>query len=308
MLPEWDAWPRWRPSSFWKKPVDNLNFCVQNGHMFAKLKSLRNFQQLFVPVLVILAIGLAFFSGTLWQKVKNLEKGGTGTTATPQGAAQPQAPSVSLDTIKGLFDKDIVKFGDAGRKVLFVEMADPSCPYCGAADGQNHSIYKSLSRDGGVSDVTFKLTADGGKYVSPTVEMKKLVDAGKASYVYIYYPGHGNGEMGMKALYCANEKGKFWEAHNLIMGDAGYTLLNNTVKNDKTQSQAMATFLKSAVDAGFMKSCLDSGKYDARLTSDQTLATSLAIQGTPSFFINASNFPGAYSYTDMKSAVDAALK
>jgi protein-disulfide isomerase len=138
--------------------------------------------------------------------------------------------------------------------------------------------------------------------------MKKLVDAGQASFVYIYYPGHGNGEMGMKALYCANEKGKFWEAHNLIMSDAGYTLMNSTVKNDKTQSQTVANFLKSVVDASFMKSCLDSGKYDARLQSDLALATSLGIQGTPSFYVNATNFGGAYSYTDMKSAVDAALK
>lgn len=267
-----------------------------------KLKSPRSIQQFFVPVLVVVAVGLAFFSGSLWQKVQNLEKGGGTTTGTTQQPAAPAQPTISLDTVKGLFGKDLIKFGDASRKVLFVEMSDPSCPYCHAADGQDHTIYKAL---GGT---TFQLVADGGKYVSPTVEMKKLVDSGQASFVYIYYPGHGNGEMGMKALYCANEKGKFWEAHNLIMSDAGYTLMNTTVKNDKTQSQVVADFLKSAVDPSFMKSCLDSGKYDARLTSDQALATSLGIQGTPDFYANASNFPGAYSYTDMKSAVDGALK
>jgi protein-disulfide isomerase len=269
-----------------------------------KLESPRSIQQFFIPVLVVVAIGLAFFSGSLWQKVQNLEKGATTTGTTTTGATQQgqQQPSVSLDTIKGLFSKDLIKFGDASRKVLFVEMSDPSCPFCHAADGQDHTIYKTL---GGT---TFQLVADGGKYVSPTVEMKKLVDAGKASFVYIYYPGHGNGEMGMKALYCANEKNKFWDAHNLIMSDSGYTLMNTTVKNDKTQSQTVADFLKSVVDPTFMKTCLDSGKYDARLQSDQALATSLAIQGTPDFYVNATNFPGAYNYTDMKSAVDAALK
>lgn len=277
---------------------------MQNGHMPEKLESPRSIQQFFIPVLVVVAIGLAFFSGSLWQKVQNLEKGATTTGTTTTGATQQgqQQPSVSLDTIKGLFSKDLIKFGDASRKVLFVEMSDPSCPFCHAADGQDHTIYKTL---GGT---TFQLVADGGKYVSPTVEMKKLVDAGKASFVYIYYPGHGNGEMGMKALYCANEKNKFWDAHNLIMSDSGYTLMNTTVKNDKTQSQTVADFLKSVVDPTFMKTCLDSGKYDARLQSDQALATSLAIQGTPDFYVNATNFPGAYNYTDMKSAVDAALK
>jgi protein-disulfide isomerase len=150
--------------------------------------------------------------------------------------------------------------------------------------------------------------SEGGTYLPPVPEMQKLVASGDASYIYIYYPGHGNGEMGMKALYCANEKGKFWEAHDLLLSDAGYTLMNTTVKNDKTQSGVVADFLKSAVDSAFMKSCLDSGKYDARLKTDQDLATSLGIQGTPDFFVNATNFPGAYGYTDMKSAVDGALK
>jgi len=184
---------------------------------------------------------------------------------------------------------------------LFVELGDPSCPYCHIADGFNPTLAASQGD-------RFKYVSSGGSYVPPVTEMKKLVDAGEASYVYIYYPGHGTGEMGMKALYCANEQGKFWEARALIMNNAGYELMNTTVKNDKTKSQTVANFLESVADPVAMKSCLDSGKYDVRLQSDQELATSLGIQGTPSFYINAANFPGAYSYADMQSAVDAALK
>jgi protein-disulfide isomerase len=125
--------------------------------------------------------------------------------------------------------------------------------------------------------------------------------------------------MGMKALYCANEKGKFWDAHDLLMSQAGYEIMNGydatqqpskgpIVKNDKTQSGAMAEFLKSTVDPSFLKSCLDSGKYDQRLASDQAIAVSLGIQGTPGFFVNATSYPGAYNYTDIKPTVDAALK
>jgi len=50
----------------------------------------------FIPVLVILAIGLAFFSGTLWQKVKNLEKGGAVTTTDTTQKAVP----LSIENIK----------------------------------------------------------------------------------------------------------------------------------------------------------------------------------------------------------------
>ncbi len=258
-----------------------------------------NFQR----VLVVALIVMAFAIGMLYQKVQVLQGGNTvANNATPSTAQQPAATNVTIDQIKGLWNKDLVKFGDASRKVLFVEIGDPSCPYCHAATGENHTIYSAL---GGSS---FKLVADGGSYVAPITEMRKLVDNNQASFVYVYYPGHGNGEMGMKAMYCANEKGKFWAAHDLLMSSSGYDLMNTTIKNDKTQSQALANFLKNAVDASFLKSCLDSGKYDARLASDMAVAGNLNVRGTPGFFVNATSYPGAYAWSDIKSTVDAALK
>lgn len=265
-------------------------------------KSSRGVKQYFTPALIIVAIALAFFSGTLWQRVRSLEEG-SNTKNTTQGTTTAPV-TVSLDTVKDLFSKDVIKFGDASRKVLFVEMADPSCPYCHIAGGFNPEIAASAD----TQTNRFKYVSEGGTYLPPAPEMKKLVDAGKASYIYIYYPGHGNGEMGMKALYCANERGKFWEAHDLLLTNAGYTLVNTTVQNDKTKSQPVADFLKSVVDPTFMKSCLDSGKYDARLQSDRELAVSLGIQGTPNFYVNETNFAGAYSYTDIESTVNSALK
>ncbi|HKB88065.1 MAG TPA: DsbA family protein [Patescibacteria group bacterium] len=245
-----------------------------------------------VPVLLVLSIGLAFMVGVLWQKVTTLEKGGVATTTT--AGAAPAAPAVTLEQIKDLFTKNIIKIGDSNRKLLIVEVADPSCPWCHVAGGHDKELYAQM----GVA----------ASYVAPVPELKKLVDAGKASFAYIYYPGHGNGEMGAKALYCANEKGKFWEAHDLIMSNAGYNLLNNTVKNDKTQSGKIADFLKSVINPSDMKSCLDSGKYDSVLADNTALAATLGISGTPGFFLNTTSYPGAVPFDQMKPAVDATLK
>lgn len=265
-------------------------------------------KQFFIPALVAVSISLAFFSGTLFQKVKNIEKGTTNTVTTGQETTQPE---VSIDTIKGLFDKDVIKFGNKDSNLIFVEMSDPSCPYCHIAGGHNSKLAEAVG-------ARFKYVSEGGSYSPPVTEMEKLVKEGKASFIYIYYPGHGNGEMAMKALYCANEQGKFWEAKALVMSDAGYAIQNGAdsqgkaatvvVGNDKTKSGEMASFLKSVVDPNLMKSCLDSGKYDARLGSDQDLAVSLGIQGTPGFYINTTNFAGAYSFSDMQPVVEAALK
>lgn len=251
-----------------------------------------------VPALLVVTIGLSFLVGILWQKVENLGKKDTATTTTTQ--QQAAQPKVELAQIKDLFSKDLIKFGNADSKVLFVEASDPSCPYCHVAAGLNPTLNNQVGEQ-------FKLVKDGGKYVAPVIEMKKLVDEGKASYVWLYFNGHGNGELASKALYCAYEKGKFWEAHNLLMNAKGYEFLNTTIKTDTTQTAKMADFLKSANIAD-LKACLDSGKYDERLASDMKLAASLGVAGTPGFFINDKSFSGAYSYTDMQSDVTSALK
>lgn len=260
-----------------------------------------------LPFVYIALLLFAFGFGVLWQKVNNLQtaitQGATANTATTAGTqqvAQATPPPVEMNTIKDLFGKGLISFGDANRKVLFVAVEDPSCPYCHIASGDNPELNKQ-------SGSQFLLTTQGGSYLAPIKEMRKLVDNGKASFVYIYTPGHGNGEMGQKALYCAYEKGKFWQAHDLMYSSAGYTLQNTTVLNDKTKSQVVADFLKSVVPAADMKACLDSGKYDSRLTSDTSVASTLGVSGTPGFFVNTTRFAGAYSYTEMQSAVSQAL-
>jgi protein-disulfide isomerase len=261
---------------------------------FEKFKESNIIQYVFVALLLV----AAFMLGSLYTKVQFLEA----EKKNPQQAAQQpgQAPTVTIDTIKNVFKKATVKFGDANKKLLLIEVSDPSCPYCHIAAGLNPELNKQVGSQ-------FTLVADGGTYVAPVQEFEKLVTSGKASLAYIYYPGHGNGEMGTKAMYCAFEKNKFWEVHNKLYTKEGYDLMNTVVKNDKTKSQEIADFLATAIDSKTLKECLDSGKYDAKLIDDKALAESLSIQGTPGFFVNTTPFAGAYNYTDMQSVINKAL-
>lgn len=255
---------------------------------------------MFVGLLLMAMMG---FSGYLYGKVNTLEKGlATGAAGTQAAAQQqPAAPQVNMDQVKDLFNDKNIAFGKKDSKVLFVEFSDPSCPFCHVAAGKNASLNKQMGAQ-------FALKADGGSYVAPVEEMKKLVDQGKAGFVWLYANGHGNGEMGTKAFYCGKEKGKFWEVHDLLMSEAGYTLINEKVKNDKAKAGEMAEFLKSAVNPSEMKACLESGKYDSRIADDQAIATQFGFNGTPSFFVNTQNYAGAYSYTEMQPTVDGLLK
>ncbi|MCA9381228.1 DsbA family protein [Candidatus Dojkabacteria bacterium] len=227
---------------------------------------------------------------------------GSGTTGTGVAGAETggAATAVTKDQIKSLFTGDAIAFGNPDSDVLLVEFSDPSCPFCHIASGKNGELNQSAGTQ-------FTLVKDGGTYVAPVEEFRKLVDSGDAAFVQVYTNGHGNGELAAQAQYCANEKGKFWEAHDLLMSADGYSIINDVVQNDVSNAGTLADFLSSAVDKGFMQDCLESGKYADQLTVDQQIASAFGVQGTPGFFVNEVNFPGAYSYTDMESTVESFL-
>lgn len=265
------------------------------------IPSFSQFAKYYNPMLVVCLVVASFFLGSYYTKSQLLEKvGQQGTGTTPQQAAQqPQQPTkiqVSQDQIKALFTDKNITFGDKNSKTLLVEVADPSCPYCHVAAGHNPELNKQVGAQ-------FTLEADGGTYIPPVPKMKELVDSGKAAFVWLYTNGHGNGEMGTKAMYCAHEKGNFWPVHDKLMTSSGYEILNNTVKNDKTKAPDLANFLSDATDAAALQTCLESGKYDAKLAQDSAAASSLGVNGTPGFFVNTTNFAGAYSWKDMATAI-----
>jgi protein-disulfide isomerase len=264
-----------------------------------------NLTNLLLFIAILLLVGIAFFVGALWQKVNNFQQPST-QSVVPPGGKTAQLKQVTLDQVKNIFNQNVVKFGDSSRRVLIVEFADPSCPYCHAAAGLDPELNNQMGAN-------FKLVSQGGSYIAPVPEFRKLVDQGQASYAYVYYPGHSNGELAMKVLYCAYDQGKFWEAHDLLMTNTGYKLMNEKVKNDVTKLNLMTNTLSGAVDIRQITECVKSGKYDARLNSDMVLAEPFSTAlgqnfGTPTFYVNASPFPGAVNYSSIKTTVDNYLK
>lgn len=254
-----------------------------------------------ILTVVAIAFGLyiAFKLNALEGRVQSVE---TKVAAGPQ-APEPEKP-LEKDVVKALFKKGNIVFGKADAKLLIVEFSDPSCPFCNVAAGMSSEIAESMDPQG----KRFVSKENGGTYEPPMPEIKKLVDAGKASFVQLYANGHGNGELASQALYCAHESDTFWETHDALYTKEGYDLINNDVKNDTTKAGALAAYLADVTDAGKMEQCLSSGKYAKKITEDMATAQALGFSGTPMFIINTQKFPGAYSYADMKSAIDAALK
>jgi protein-disulfide isomerase len=248
--------------------------------------------------IIYFLFGLLFlFNIFTFLKVSNVEKK-LGKNPNPAQQQQPQAPKeIKINEVKKLFTKDFIHFGDASRKLLFVEVSDPSCPFCHIAGGLNPQLASQVGE-------RFKYQSEGGSYIPPLPEIKKLVDQGKASFAFLYSNGHGNGLLAASALYCAYEKGKFWEVHDKLMTNEGYNLINEKIRNDKSKIADLVSFLANEIDSSFLTQCLESGKYEKALERDQQLSPSLGFQGTPHFLVNTQMFQGAYSFSDMKPVVD----
>jgi protein-disulfide isomerase len=249
-------------------------------------------------MITLMVVG-AYFIGMYKTKVEFLEKGNTVAQVQGQQAEQPTSPTtVDAELIKAKFDGKHITFGDKNAKLVITEVSDPSCPYCHIAGGKHPELNDQVGPQ-------FKLSTSGGSYVAPVPEIKKLVDAGKASFLWVYAPGHGSGEVGTQALYCAHEQDKFWEAHDILMSKAGYDLLNNTVKNDLAQSNKVTDVLKGVLDAKKLQSCLDSKKYSGQSAEDTAFVQSLGFGATPTFFINDQVIEGASGWdTSFKAIVD----
>src|SRR3990172_10709350 len=95
------------------------------------LKSKGNLLEKLVPILLVASIGLAFAVGMLWQKVQNLEGGGTtriaGTQAGAAGGAQPSFGNA--DQVDKLRQDDHIR-GDKNARMLLIEYSDLECPFC----------------------------------------------------------------------------------------------------------------------------------------------------------------------------------
>jgi protein-disulfide isomerase len=245
-------------------------------------------------MVIALVVG-AYFIGVYKTKTEFLEKGTPNTVPQVgqgnQQAAQPS--SIDLEQIKAKFDGKHITFGKSNADTIITEVSDPSCPFCHIAGGLHPELNNGSAQ--------FKMVKDGGTYVPPVEEIKKLVNEGKASFLFLYSNGHGSGEVGTQAFYCAYEQGKFWEAHDKIMTKAGYDLMNNVVKNDLTKSSEFVKLVAGVLDGKKLQSCLDSKKYAGQPAEDQAFVQSLGFGATPTFFVNDKIVEGAQPWSAFES-------
>jgi len=135
----------------------------------------------------------------------------------------------------------------------------------------------------------------------PTVK-ERLIDGGRVRWRYRDFPLdiHPNSRVAAHAAACADEQGKYWDAHRFIY----------EAQSDWSRSRNAADDLRGIVkslgaDMGKYDTCMESARYAGRIQASYDEALKTGVQSTPTFLIGGRLFPGALPYDEMKKMVDS---
>jgi len=186
------------------------------------------------------------------------ERGDTATGNTPGSNTRFQ---VSVD--------DDPAWGPEDAPVTIVEFSDFQCPFCGRFHQQTYPRLRETYGD-------------------------------RIRFVYRDFPIlqlHPNALISAQAANCANEQGKYWEYHDL--------LLTNQDQSDRTALSNFAAQLELNMTA--FDECLDSGRYEQEVNADTRAGSGYGVTGTPTFFINGRPLVGAQPYEVFAAMIDEEL-
>ena len=226
---------------------------------------------LFLGIAVSAVVGLGV-TLNLVMGGRALAVGGSNTyvaPSVPSDVPSAQAP-VAAGPLKKVGSSDHVQ-GAKNAKVTLVEYSDFQCPFC-----SRHL---------------------------PTVQQALKDFPNDVNLVYRHYPlsFHPEAQKAAEASECAAKLGgndAFWKMHDDLFA------------NQATLSRTLYTELakKIGLNTGNFDKCLDGGEMTARVNTDLSEGTSAGVEGTPATFVNGTLISGAVPYSELKAAIQAALK
>jgi Na+/H+ antiporter NhaA len=184
----------------------------------------------------------------------------------PDEAARLAPPIIDLsDPVDP--DVDHVR-GRATAPVTLVEYGDFECPYCVRAE-----------------PVVQALRDDFGDDLRVVFRHLPLVDV------------HRHAATAAQAAEAAAAQGRFWEMHDLLMGDDVSLIFPDLVR--------YADDLGLDVDR--FREDLRSRRYTRRINRDVDSADASGAAGTPAFFVNGRRYEGAHDLAELSDAVQREL-
>ena len=158
-------------------------------------------------------------------------------------------------------------FGPEDAKVTVVEFSDFQCPYCSRA--------------------------------ATAVDQIKEKYGTRVRFVFRQFPlpMHENARGAAEAALAANAQGKFWEFHD--------KMFQNQSKLSRDSLESLAK--EAGLDVAAFKKALDSKTYAADVDADLKLGESVAVNGTPTMFINGARVQNPSDFAAISAQIEGAL-
>lgn len=237
----------------------------------------------FVPMLLLVTVALAFLVGVLWQKVNNLQGGGTNVANNnaPVGDQPAQINGKLTEeqakNVPALSDADYVR-GDKGADIVMIEYSDLECPFC--------------------------------QKFHPTAQQAMDEYEGKIAWAYRQFPLETIHPRALPAALASECVGKqtgsegFWKFIDLVFSDQAKYLTDDGLKTAATQAGA---------NVSTYSTCVSGKETEAKIRETLTSATTAGVTGTPATFVFNKKgevwlVPGAVPYESLKATIEEALK
>lgn len=163
-------------------------------------------------------------------------------------------------------DDDPVR-GSADAPVTIIQFAEYQCPYCGTA---NETVLKLLDDYDGKIKVVFR--------DFPLSFHQQAVPAAVAAN-------------------CAGEQGKYWEMHDILMGN----------QRALSESDLVGYAQQVGVDMDKWNTCRQDPAQATEVQGDFLAGQAVGVSGTPAFFINGIMLSGALPYDMFAMIIDKEL-
>lgn len=227
-----------------------------------------NFIVFFIVIIAIVALGGMLVMG-LQQRSSPSSFINSPLNYTPTGiTTQPQ--NLISRSNASIDSPASYSVGPKDAKVVFVEFMDYQCPYSQIEVAVVEQL-KSIYKDASV------------RFVMREMPIVKL------------YPQSINVAEG---ALCAQDQGKYNEYHN-------YAFLHQNEIN----ADAPTIFAKNiGLDMATFGLCYTSKLHHQQIVNDLSDAQGLGLTGTPTFYINGEQIVGAAMFSELKNAIDTALK
>ncbi len=226
------------------------------------------------PVIGMLALALAFCCAPASAQTKGVPK-----KAAEPGITRAQGDAI-LEELKQI--RQLLEKGGASQAAAFVD------PATGKVRMKIGDAPMLGSKDAPLTMVEFTDYQCGfcQRFHTATFPeiRRKYIDSGKIRFVSRDLPldFHSNAFRAAQAARCAADQGQFWAMRDHLVA--------NPAKLTPADMEGYAKALKLDVDQ--FQACLQSAKHAAAVKSDQAMAATLRIDGTPAFVIGKSTPEG----------------